>query len=74
MKRIGVFTGTIYSEEDYNNNIIKECIICIDPALPLEEGIEKARERQRIRKIMTCPDCKDCLESMKADSRSKQAI
>lgn len=65
MKRVGIFTGKVYSDEDYNNKDIHECAICIDPALPENEGIEKAKERQVIEKLMVCNGCSECEESRK---------
>lgn len=64
MRRIGIYTGKIYSEEDFHNNNINECAMCIDPALDNDASIEEVKTRQRIRKLMNCSDCRhECIES-----------
>lgn len=64
MRRIGIYTGKIYSEEDFRNNKINECAMCIDPALDNDSSIEEVKTRQRIRKLMNCSYChNECIES-----------
>ena len=65
MKRVGIYTGKIYSDEDYNSDVIKECAICVDPALPENESIEQTKTRAQLRRVMMAcgKDCTDCEES-----------
>lgn len=71
MKRVGIFTGKVYSQEDYDVHRIHECCICVDPAYEEEEGIRRAKERQMVRKLLVCAECNECEESL---SQSKQVL
>lgn len=65
MKRVGICSGKVYSEDDYNNHNIKECAICVTPSLPEEDGIRNAKERALLRRTsMACGvECFECEEA-----------
>lgn len=61
MKRVGIFSGKVYSQEDYDNDLIKECAVCVSPSASdqdeaLAETIEYA-SCQRLRNCFTCFGC-----------------
>ena len=69
MKRVGICSGKVYSEDDYNNHNIKECAICVTPSLPEEDGIRNAKERAQLRRTaMAC--VKECVECEEAQLRA----
>ena len=61
--RIGVFTGTIYEGDSYKESGADECVMEIDVEPDRYSNIMKTKERQEIRKSMTCKNCHDCKES-----------
>lgn len=61
MKRVGIFSGTVYSQEDYDNDRIKECCICVSPsASDQEAAIEREKEYAQTQKAMNCSRCMAC--------------
>lgn len=66
MYRVGICTGKVYSDKIHTKDI-HECCICADPAYPKDEGIEHAKERAHLRRVMyACgKECFDCEESQK---------
>lgn len=56
MKRIGVFSKRIYSEEDYKNGLIKECCIMFDD----EKKINYDTINKRFGECVFCPDYCRC--------------
>lgn len=65
MERIGIFTGNLYTQEDYDNHRIHECCICLSPSLEHEDAYQNAKERQQTSKITRCTGCFECEESRK---------
>lgn len=64
MKRVGIFSGTVYTQEDYDNDRIKECCICVSPsASNQEEAIKREKEYAQTQKVMNCARCMSCEKS-----------
>ena len=61
MKRIGLYSGRIYSREDFENDRIKECAIQI-PSKMSKEEIEKLHKE----KHKDCRGCYGCPESRRS--------
>jgi hypothetical protein len=60
MIRVGFYTGNVYSQEDYNNHIIKECCIVANPCMTMERSIKDAKEKAEYKKILNCGTCHQC--------------
>lgn len=66
MQRVGIFTGTLYDDNDINVHDIHECAIVVSPsASDKEKAIQDAKEYALSKKIISCGNCKSCPESQK---------
>jgi len=63
MYRIGMFTGNVYSQEDYDKDKIRECCICMSPSLKYDEAYRQAKEYQEAKNITECMKCYGCEEA-----------
>ena len=62
MQRIGIFTGTLYNDNDN----IHECAIVVSPsASNREKAIQDAKDYALSKMIISCGSCKSCPESQK---------
>ena len=75
MKRLGAFSGKIYTEEDFKSHNINECCRVISD--------EESKNEQFIKNTYTkihenCSDCQGCPESMKrydvSDNNLKESV
>lgn len=66
MNRIGIITGRLYSQEDYDSDRINECAYAIGPTELSEKGLDEAINIAKIQRLLVCPGCRDCEESQKA--------
>jgi len=57
MKRLGKFTGKIYSDEDFSNHKIHECATLISDE---EASDEKFIEEHHLRDLLDCMKCFNC--------------
>lgn len=64
MKRLGKFTGRVYSEKQ-NLDDIKECAVCIPDDIS-EDALNVLRVRNQIDCRFCIPDIYACPEKMKA--------
>ena len=71
MFRLGVFTGKIYTLEDYLNGA-EECCIVVTHGTPEEN--EKYIEEIRIRNKQRCAGCNNCPEAKKSKGVNRHAI
>lgn len=60
MIRVGIYTGHVYSQEDYDQQKIKECCVVASPSLPKSRSIEDAKEKASYKKILNCSGCHQC--------------
>lgn len=63
MYRIGMFTGNLYTQDDYDKNQIQECTICLSPTMKYDEAYKQAKELQEGCNITKCMDCYGCYEA-----------
>jgi len=54
MKRLGRFTGKVYSQEDYDGDIIKECCLLISDEQASDEDFIR---KQHLKDIIVCSSC-----------------
>ena len=63
MKRIGIFSGKIYSQEDYDNDDIHEC--CLVLTSEEEKYTEDQMTELHIKLMQKCDGCYGCPASRK---------
>ena len=61
MMRVGIYTGNLYSQEDYEKGRINECAIVVSPS-DGKDGIEKTKTIAQLKRITNCSQCHGCLE------------
>ena len=64
MRRIGLFTHRIYSQEDYECFVIHECTIVLPESCRTDKEIQEMLEIPRVRcgDCYGCPNAKEALE------------
>lgn len=60
MIRVGMYTGNVYSQEDYDNHRIKECCVVASPSLPASRSLEEAKAKASYKRILNCGTCQQC--------------
>lgn len=68
MIRVGLYTGKVYSQEDYDDHKIKECCIVASPSLPKTRSIDEAQKKAAWKKIVNCYDCESPCEERQKDN------
>lgn len=59
MQRVGIYSGTVYSQEDYNEGCILECALVVSPTQDADKALKDAQERATCKRIK-CQDCFGC--------------
>ena len=67
MIRVGMYTGNVYSQDDYDNDRIKECCIVANPSLPASRSLEEAKAKASYKKILNCGTCHQCEASQEIE-------
>ena len=66
MLRVGIYSGKLYSQEDYDNDRIHECAIAVSPSAEnQEEAIRSTSELASLKRISKCVVCMGCPESQR---------
>lgn len=55
MERVGIYTGNVYSEEDYKNDKCHECCIIVN-----KNGLESTKAYAKAQHSKYCDSCRSC--------------
>lgn len=73
MRRIGLFTHRIYSQEDYDAFVIKECTIVLPESCRTEREIQEIVGSPRY-KCGNCYGCPNAKEALEREAKKEKAV